>query len=240
MFHPMLFSLHNQGLTNLMQSCDITLKPRKALVRLQSTPLDSIETSWQNGYGRNIKDQNRYNRQINQSLKRWKGLDSSILKSILAQESSFKSKAKNRYGYAGIAQLGKKEARSVGLSTSWGNDERYDSLKAIQACVDILKRKAQGLEQSVFSKYGRPRGDEYWKFIAAAYNAGEGTISRAAKYAYGNRRPKQIRFIDLISSGSGKYWETPLWRALPKRWNKRAKFKEIKEYALNVINRARQ
>ncbi len=241
-FHPMMFSLHDNGLTSLMQRYNITAITRstKALVGLKSIPLRSIETGWRNGYGRDIKDQNRYNRQIYQAIKRWQGLEPVILKSILAQESGFKSEAKNRYGYAGIAQLGKKEARSVGLSTSWGNDERYQVSKAIQACVDILKDKARSLEQSVFSKYGRPQGDEYWKFVAAAYNAGEGTISRAARYAYGSKRPSQISFEDLINSTSGKYWDTPLWRALPKRWNKRAKFKEIKEYALNVVNRARQ
>ncbi len=115
------------------------------------------------------------------------GLSPDILKSLLAQESAFNPTVINKYGYAGIAQFGKPAAREVGLSVGIAgssSDERLDPSKAIPGAARLLKIKAQRLESTAFARYGEPQGIEYWKFVTAAYNGGEGTVAVAMGHAY--------------------------------------------------------
>jgi len=198
--------------------------------------LTSLQTNWQQEFGRDLSLQNRYNQQIKTALREWDALDPWILKSLLIQESGMQPKKINHHGYAGIAQIGHREARHAGIKRG----ERLQPDKAIQACAHILRHKSENLEQKIFSRYGTPTGDEYWKFIAASYNAGEGTISKAARLAYGKNKPRKIMFNDLITSPTGSWQDTPLAKALPRWWHKKAKLKEISEFAINIVNRARQ
>lgn len=200
---------------------------------------NSLHTEWVQPYGRSIERQNNFNQAISSAVAEWEMMDPLILKSILAQESGLHPKKRNRHGYTGISQLGRREARSAGLRTGQ-NDERYEPDKAIRACVKVLKKKSKYLHNRGFSKYGVPEADEYWKFVAAAYNAGEGTIARAMNLAYKGKRPNTIRFEDLLYSASGNYRDTPLYRALPSHFRKKSKYKEIREYAFHVVSRARQ
>jgi membrane-bound lytic murein transglycosylase MltF len=199
-----------------------------------------VHTRWQDGFGRKIIHQNKYNNHIEDAAQHWDKVDPLILKSILAQESSFRSYSKNRHGYVGIAQLGVKEAVSVGLKVGSRFDQRLDPQRAIIACVKVMEKKAVYLEKTVFKKYGQPQGDEYWKFIAAAYNAGEGTIAKAMRIAYKNKIPVCVRFDDLIISQSGLAADSALYKAIPYHWGKRRKFREIRNYASSVVLRARQ
>lgn len=199
-----------------------------------------IKTNWKKSYNRGIEKQNKFNKDIIRALKKWDRLDPLILKSIMAQESGFRTHKRNRYGYTGIAQLGALEAREMGLVVKKGCDQRKTPYYAIPAAAKLMRRKAMHLHQKGFSKYGTPQGDEYWKFVAAAYNAGEGTIVKALKYAYGNTKPKQVKFEDLLKTSTGSIWDTPLFKAMPRRWKRVAKYKEIKTYAVDVIRRARQ
>ncbi|MEZ5307632.1 MAG: transglycosylase SLT domain-containing protein [Pyrinomonadaceae bacterium] len=115
------------------------------------------------------------------------GLEPEILKSLLAQESAFNPSVINKYGYAGIAQFGRTAAREVGLNVGvagTAQDERLNPEKAIPGAARLLKIKADRLDQSAFSKYGKPQGIEFWKFVAAAYNGGEGTVTVAMGHAY--------------------------------------------------------
>jgi hypothetical protein len=195
-------------------------------------------TRWSNGMGRDIRFQNRYNRHIASAQRHWDDIDPFILKSLLIQESSLRESHRRRY--AGIAQLGRREARLVGLCVSRQNDQRLDPESAVSACVKVLSLKAQALESGGFKDYGRPRGDEYWKFIAAAYNAGEGTINRAMRLAYGDSHPNTVVFNDLLASSGDTIADSPLYQALIYSRNRSAKFRETKEFAENVVTRARQ
>lgn len=212
----------------------------KPVINEVKKEIDPIHTNWTKPYGRGIWRQNRYNKHIKRSLKQWDNLDPLIFKSMMSQESGFSEHRKNRYGYTGILQLGAREAREMGLVVKKGCDQRKTPYYAIPAAAKLLKRKAMHLYQKGFSNYGTPKGDEYWKFVAAAYNAGEGTIVKAMKYAYGNEKPVEVRFEDLLKTSTGSIWDTPLFKAMPKRWRRVSKYKEIKNYAFDVVARARQ
>ncbi len=115
------------------------------------------------------------------------GLSPAILKSLLAQESNFDTDVINRWGYAGIAQFGRVAAREVGLHVGQAgsaSDERLDPDKAIPGAARLLHLKAQRLGAAAFSRYGQPNGVEFWKFVLAAYNGGEGTVTLAMGHAY--------------------------------------------------------
>jgi hypothetical protein len=199
-----------------------------------------LHTFWQEGFGRQVNNQNKYNLHIIRALPHWEKMDPLILKSLLLQESNFSHSSINRNGYAGIAQLGPREAKMLGLKIGKGVDQRLIPDTAIAACVDLMKIKAVRLENGIFAKYGTPGGDEYWKFIAASYNGGEAVVSRAMKIAYGQNKPDKVVFNDLLDSASGSIQDSPLYKAIPEFWNKEKKFKEISEFSLNVVNRARQ
>ena len=115
------------------------------------------------------------------------GLSPAVLKSLLAQESNFNSKVINKYGYAGIAQFGRTAASEVGLKVGIAGtdgDERLNPTKAIPGAAKLLTIKARRLGEIAFSNYGQPSGDDFWKFILAAYNGGEGTVTVAMGHAY--------------------------------------------------------
>jgi soluble lytic murein transglycosylase-like protein len=115
------------------------------------------------------------------------GLSPAILKGLLAQESNFDTDVINRWGYAGIAQFGREAAREVGLQVGVAgsnSDERLNPQKAIPGAARLLHIKAQRLGAAAFSRYGQPDGVEFWKFVLAAYNGGEGTVTLAMGHAY--------------------------------------------------------
>ena len=129
----------------------------------------------------------RFDEVITQAVQLCPGLLPSILKGLLAQESNFNPHVINQYGYAGIAQFGREAAREVGLRVGIAGsamDERLDPLKAIPAAARLLHLKAQRLSATAFSRYGQPQGIEFWKFVLAAYNGGEGTVSVAMGHAH--------------------------------------------------------
>lgn len=129
----------------------------------------------------------RYDNIIANSVEWCPGLSPAVLKSLLAQESNFHPTVINKYGYAGIAQFGRPAAREVGLSVGVAgstSDERLDPSKAIPGAARLLNIKAQRLGEIAFSRYGQPDGAEFWKFVTAAYNGGEGTVALAMGNAY--------------------------------------------------------
>lgn len=129
----------------------------------------------------------RYDSVIASATEWCPGLSPAILKSLLAQESAFNPTVINKYGYAGIAQFGRPAALEVGLNVGIAgsqSDERLDPVKAIPGAAKLLNIKAQRLVATAFAKYGQPTGIEYWKFVTAAYNGGEGTVALAMGHAY--------------------------------------------------------
>ncbi len=130
---------------------------------------------------------NLYDDVIARSVEWCPGLSPQVLKSLLAQESNFRPTVINKYGYAGIAQFGRTAAREVGLNVGIAgstSDERLNPNKAIPGAARLLNIKAKRLGEIAFSKYGQPTGVNFWKFVLAAYNGGEGTVSLAMGNAY--------------------------------------------------------
>ena len=130
---------------------------------------------------------NLYDEVIANSVAACPGLSPHVLKSLLAQESNFRPTVINGYGYAGIAQFGRTAAREVGLNVGIagsGSDERLNPNKAIPAAARLLNLKAKRLGEIAFAKYGQPTGANFWKFVLAAYNGGEATVSLAMGNAY--------------------------------------------------------
>jgi len=137
--------------------------------------------------GGGARDTNRYDDIIAGASDLCPGLTPAILKSLLAQESNFRPDVINQYGYAGIAQFGRDAAREVGLRVGVAGsagDERLNPVKAIPAAARLLHLKAERLRELAFSRYGQPQGVEAMKFVLAAYNGGEGTVTVAMGHAY--------------------------------------------------------
>ncbi len=217
--------------------------------------LSPLQTTWTKGFNRKIAGQNAFNGAIRSAVENARSVDPLVLKSLLAQESNFQPSATNTYGYAGIAQIGVSEARSVGLKTGSSRmrhgrvaahidrkrDERLDAAKAIRGAASVLEQKAQALQPS-FARYGTPAGDDYWRFVTASYNGGEGTIGQAMKIAYGDSTPSEVRWSDVVDSKDGDIRHSPLYRACQRVFPRiaREKYFEISGYARDVLLRARQ
>lgn len=86
------------------------------------------------------------------------------LKYIMVIESNLDPKARSSAGAAGLWQLMTATAKEQGLEVNANVDERYHIEKATRAACKILKAS--------YAKYGD------WLTVAAAYNAGQGGISK--------------------------------------------------------------
>ncbi|HEX8455931.1 MAG TPA: transglycosylase SLT domain-containing protein [Pyrinomonadaceae bacterium] len=185
------------------------------------------------------------------------GLSPAILKGLLAQESNFNPTVINQYGYAGIAQFGREAAREVGLRVGvagGAGDERLNPHKAIPGAARLLNLKAQRLGEIAFSRYGQPDGVEFWKFVLAAYNGGEGTVALAMGHAYRDGMAK-ARARGLVGADAVGFardyaskWEnlkaggadSPLAQAAARYFPTlaAAKYQEIGNYPTAIVARA--
>lgn len=185
---------------------------------------------------RDLRRQNEFNEAIFQAQDAWDLLDPFVLKSMLAQESSFGPGVVNTRGFAGIAQLGMEEARSVGLSTGRSpeqtaeyrrgrerypleqidraDDQRLKPEAAIPAAARLLRLKARSLERKLFPRYGTPREDDYYRFVLGAYNAGQGTVLNAVQKQIAEQPGGVLRFDQLDPQSQwGRYANQILARA---------------------------
>jgi len=199
----------------------------------------------------------RFDDVIVRSVQWCPGLSPAILKGLLAQESNFSTSVINEYGYAGIAQFGRDAAREVGLRVGLAGtdmDESLNALKAIPAAARLLNLKAQRLGDLAFSRYGQPEGLEFWKFVLAAYNGGEGTVALAMGHAYrdglARARAQGLVGYDAVSFARsyasqwqnlrGKNEDSPLGLAAARYFPSLAlpKYYEIANYPTSIVSRS--
>lgn len=197
-----------------------------------------------------------YDEVIANSVQWCPGLSPKVLKSLLAQESNFRPTVINSYGYAGIAQFGRTAAREVGLSVGIAgssSDERLNPHRAIPAAARLLNLKAKRLGEIAFSKYGQPSGTEFWKFVLAAYNGGEGTVALAMGNAHrigiSQARAKGLVGADAVrfARNYASNWEnlklggtsSPLGQAAARYFPTIAaqKYHEIGNYPTQIVTR---
>ncbi len=93
-------------------------------------------------------------------------------------ESGYKADAKSQAGAAGAWQFMPYTGMKYGLDQDWWMDERLDPYKATEAAADYL--------QKLYGDFGD------WPTAIAAYNAGEGKMSRA-KQGTGGRDFFEVR-----------------------------------------------
>ncbi len=198
----------------------------------------------------------RYDNIIAGSVEWCPGLSPAVLKSLIAQESKFHPTVINKYGYAGIAQFGRVAAKEVGLHVGVAgsnSDERLDPSKAIPGAARLLNIKAKRLGEIAFSRYGQPNGVEFWKFVTAAYNGGEGTVALAMGNAYriglGEARGKGLVGMEAVSFARSyaSKWEnlkvgganSPLGQAAARFFPTIAvqKYHEIGNYPTQIMSR---
>lgn len=201
---------------------------------------------------------NLYDEVIAQSVESCPGLSPTVLKSLLAQESNFRPTVINSYGYAGIAQFGRTAAREVGLNVGiagTASDDRLNPNKAIPAAARLLNLKAKRLGEIAFSKYGQPTGAEFWKFVLAAYNGGEATVSLAMGNAYragvAEARTQGLVGADVVrfARNYASNWEnlkvggtaSPLGQAAARYFPTIAaqKYNEIGNYPTQIVGRVK-
>ncbi len=197
--HPTINEIKNiVGSDDLTKLGDDKIDLEKAFakasnVKINAGSLDSYTT--------------RYDDVIANAVEWCPGLSPAVLKSLIAQESKFHPTVINSYGYAGIAQFGRPAAREVGLQVGiagTASDERLDPSKAIPGAARLLNIKAKRLGEIAFSRYGQPDGMEFWKFVTAAYNGGEGTVGLAMGHAY-RIGLSQARANNLVGTDAVSY-----------------------------------
>lgn len=141
------------------------------------------------------------------------------LEAVYGRESSFGVLLRNRgsTGAAGHFHLEADTAKRYGLSVSKKNDQRFDVDRASSAAARYLKDL-----DTIFSKNTTLKGSrtiavrnasERYKFILGAYNAGEGRIAKAQRFAQKDGRNPQMwadvqDFLEPAGASLSKVKET--------------------------------
>ncbi|MEF3193098.1 MAG: LysM peptidoglycan-binding domain-containing protein [Halothiobacillaceae bacterium] len=99
-------------------------------------------------------------------------------------ESAYSPQATSRFNAAGLWQIIPRTGHNFGLKQNWWYDGRRDVHASTQAALDYLQRL-----------HDQFNGD--WLLALAAYNAGEGTVSRAIERAAAQGAPTDYWSLDL-------------------------------------------
>jgi membrane-bound lytic murein transglycosylase D len=99
-------------------------------------------------------------------------------------ESNFNPNARSPVSAVGLWQFMRPTAREFGLTVRGKTDERKNPAKATDAALDYLS--------SLYDRFGS------WYLAAAAYNSGQGTVSRALKQVTGRTRGTDEDFFRIL------------------------------------------
>jgi len=102
---------------------------------------------------------------VNEIEKRGLPMELALLPVI---ESAYRPEAKSSVNAAGLWQFMGATARGLGLKRDWWYDGRHDPIASTSAALDYL--------EALYQQF-----NEDWLLALAAYNAGQGTISRAIR-----------------------------------------------------------
>jgi len=190
--------------------------------------------------------QGRFDALIMESLRPYPDIDPLIYKSLLFQESKMEPKRTNPQGFAGVAQLGKRTAideakLSVGATAKrngkWEydpKDQRFDPEKAIPGAAKVLSMKMRDIDRYLQKKgiQDQYSSEEKWQFYLAAYNAGQGTVTRTIEMAIQAGVPAPT-WDDLIA---GNPTESHLWKGMG-TLRSAQKYQEISKFPREVLAR---
>lgn len=228
-------------------------KTSPALASHDSSRTDPLETHW--GFGKN---ENLFNQIIICAVEeRWGSqkpqLPPLLMKSVIAQESSFNPNAVSPTDHVGLTQLGREEALAEGLKLE-PVDERFIPEKNVRAGVGVLSGKKEGIlhpeelidrypfAQKVveaYARYGQPQGKRFWTLALASYNGGVGTIFRAMAEAFDRSLDPTI-WNNLVEPRKQPE-QSPLYAATLEVFGPQralAKYYEIGRYPLEILLRA--
>jgi len=221
--------------------------------QLQAVDGSSLNTNW--GYG---EKENAFNAAILKGIKeKWGELKPSIpalmIKSDIAQESSFDPRAVSKTGYVGLMQVGKNEALSQGLSLE-PVDERYIPEKNILCGVGTMKTKFKVVHNPLetygaedfginvakyYNEKGEPSDLQLWFLTLGAYNGGGGTVLRAMDYAITDH--KDPREWKNLTDPKDSIKQSPLYRGIVDVFGDKlatGKYYEMGKYPTEVLKRA--
>lgn len=121
------------------------------------------------------------------------GVDARLIMAMVMVESGFDPNSTSRTGAAGLGQLMPGTAKWMGVTNS------YDTVENLYGTVKLVRNH--------LDKYNKQTGDSFQSLVLAlaAYNAGEGAVSRAGGVPpYAETQAYVRRVINLYAQFSGR------------------------------------
>jgi soluble lytic murein transglycosylase-like protein len=152
------------------------------------------------------------------------GLVPADLKALIARESGDLTENPQGSGIAGIAQIGVQEEKRAGGSPG----ARKQPRTAIPLAAKVLVDTAGDLKKALKTV---PSGDDWKKFLFAAYNAGVYAIAAAQSAA----KTGGDTWAELVAGGQS----SPLFAGLKKFYGDKtkAKFSEVTNHVNGIVER---
>ena len=141
-----------------------------------------LTTSLRGDFKQSLQRMNKYDDMITAKLDA-KGMPRELIYLALI-ESNFNPTAKSPVKAVGLWQFMSATARQFGLSVGRKVDERKDPAKATDAALAYLDQ--------LHDRFGS------WYLAAAAYNSGQGTVSRALRAATGKTTGSDADFFRIL------------------------------------------
>lgn len=143
-----------------------------------------LSTSLKGDFQQSLNRMDKYSGMINTKLDERQMPRELIYLALI--ESNFNPNAKSPVKAVGMWQFMSATARQFGLSVGQKVDERKDPAKATDAALSYLSQ--------LHDRFGS------WYLAAAAYNSGQGTVSKALKKVTGKTTGTDEDFFRILSS----------------------------------------